>query len=186
MGRAGDGGLFQHFFGQHVFGQGQHDRARAARHGGMKGVTDVFGYAGRIFDLGDPFGHLAEHAAVVDFLKGFALDLMAGDLADEQNHRRGILKGDMNPGRGIGRPWAAGHETDAGPAGHLAVGFGHDGGPAFLAADHQIDFGRVDHGVEHGKIAFSRHAECAVDTVGAKRFDQEPCPCLTLWHVRIP
>ena len=146
----------------------------------MEGVADIFGNAGRVLDLGDPFGHLTEHAAVVDFLERLALDLMAGDLADEQDHRRRILKRDMHPGGRVGRPRAAGHETNARLAGHLAVGIGHDGGAAFLAADHQIDARRVDHGVKHGEVAFPRHAEGTVDPVGNQRFDQEPRPRLTL------
>ena len=54
----------------------------------MEGAADHFGHAGGIVDLGDPLGHFAEHAAVIDFLKRFAFRHVAGDLSDEQNQRR--------------------------------------------------------------------------------------------------
>ena len=42
---------------QHVFGQRQDHGARTPRQRGMEGVADIFGNAGGIVDLGDPFCH---------------------------------------------------------------------------------------------------------------------------------
>ena len=102
---------------------------------GVKGARDDFRNARRIVDLGRPFGHGAEHRAVVEFLKRLALAHVARDLADEQDHRRGILLRDMDAGRRIGGARPARDEADAGPAGRLADGFRHHRGAAFLAAD---------------------------------------------------
>ena len=40
----------------------------------------------------------------------------AADLAHQQNHRGGVLAGNVNRGAGIGRARTSGHETNAGPA----------------------------------------------------------------------
>src|SRR5690606_40043112 len=53
----------------------------------------------------------------------------------------------------------------------LAVGFGHDCGAAFLAADRDLDIG-IDQPVEHGQVAFPRHAEHMVGAVQAQLIDQ--------------
>ncbi len=42
----------------------------------------------------------------------------------------------MDTAAGVGRAGAAGDESDSGTAGHLAVGIGHIGHSAFLAAHH--------------------------------------------------
>ena len=62
----------------------------------------------------------------------------------------------MDPAAGVGRAGAAGDEGDAGTPGHLAVGVGHVGDPAFLPADDDVDLGRVVERVEHGEEAFAR------------------------------
>ena len=72
----------------HVFGQRQHDRTGAAGDGEMEGVADHFRHALGAVDLSHPLRHLAEHAAVIDFLKGFALGDFVVDLTDKQNQRR--------------------------------------------------------------------------------------------------
>ena len=90
--------------------------------------------AGRIVDLGDPFGHLTEHAAVIDFLEGFALGHIAADLTDEQYQRSRILMSGVYSDRGVRCAWPAGDEGDTGFASHLAPGIGHVGDAAFLSA----------------------------------------------------
>ena len=49
-----------------------------------------------IVDLGDPFRQRAEHAAVVDFLETVAIGFLERDLADEQQHGRAVLHGDVH------------------------------------------------------------------------------------------
>ena len=45
----------------------------------------------------------------------------------------------MDSAAGIGRTGPAGDEGDSRAAGHLAVGVGHVGDPAFLPADDEVD-----------------------------------------------
>src|SRR3546814_4559251 len=78
-------------------------RARAPRGGGVEGTADHLRDAPGVIDLGHPLGELAEHAAVVDLLERLALGHVAPDLADEEDHRRRILEGDMDAGAGAGR-----------------------------------------------------------------------------------
>lgn len=84
--------------GQHVLGQRQHDRTRPAGGGDVEGTADIFRNARRIVDLRHPLGHLAEHAAIVEFLERFAVEHLAADLADQQDHRGAVLHGDMHAG----------------------------------------------------------------------------------------
>ncbi|MCY1436506.1 hypothetical protein D9M71_526340 [compost metagenome] len=169
--RAGIGHLHQ--VGQHVFRQGDHHRPGAAADGTLEGLVDQFGNARSIVDLYYPLGHLAEHASVVHFLEGFALDLVAGHLADEQQHRCGVLEGGVHAHRGIGGTRATGNEADARLAGQLAVGLGHVGRSTLLAADDQVDFIlHVMQRIEHRQVAFAGHAEGALDTIHPQCVDQ--------------
>ena len=80
----------------------------------------------------------------------------------------------MNANRRIARARRPGNHQDARLAGHLGVGFGHVGGTAFLAAAHQLDFvGGVVQRIDHGKIAFTRHAERRIDIVDSQLIDQD-------------
>ena len=128
--------------GQHVLGQRDDHRAGAAAGRGVEGARDDLGDARRIVDLGRPFGHGAEHRAVVELLERLALAHVARDLADEQDHRRRILLGDVDAGRGVGGAGPAGDEADAGPAGDLADRLRHHGGAALLPADGDGQIGR--------------------------------------------
>ena len=102
-------------------------------------MADHFGHAVGAVDLRDPFRHLPVHSAVIDFLKGFALGVLAVDLADEQNQRSRILECSVQADARVGRARTARDEADAGTARELAVGFRHVRGAAFLAADHEFD-----------------------------------------------
>ena len=82
-------------------------------------------------------------------------------------------KATWTPRAGVGRAGAAGDEGDAGAAGHLAVGVGHVGDPAFLAADDGVDLGRVVQRVEHREEAFARHGEDAVAALDAELVDED-------------
>ncbi|KAG1443655.1 hypothetical protein G6F57_018039 [Rhizopus arrhizus] len=128
---------------QRVFRQRQHDRAGAAAGGNRERAREVFGDAVGAVDLCDPLGHLAEHAAVVDFLEGFTLHEVIAHLAHEQDHRRGGLVGGVHADAGVGGARAARHEADAGLAGQLAVGIGHHGRAAFLTADGDLDVSKT-------------------------------------------
>src|SRR5690606_22875869 len=114
----------------------------------------------------------AEHGAVVDLLKGFAIALVPGNLADEQDHRRRILEGDMNAGGGIGGAGAARDEGHSRAAGKLDRCFGHHGGAALLAADDGLDAAAVEP-VESGKKALARDAEHPFHALDLQLIDQD-------------
>ena len=156
---------------QHVFGQRDHHRAGPSVHRDVKRARDDFGDARRVVDLGRPFHHGAEHGAVVELLERLALAHLARDLTDEHDHRRGILLGDVQAGRAVGRAGAAGHERDARAAGQLAGGLGHHHRPALLAADGHGDVAVME-GVERRQIALARHAEDVAHAVDQQLVDQ--------------
>ena len=126
--------------------------------GGVERARDQLRNARRIVDLGHPFGDRAEHRAVVELLERLAVAHVAPDLADEQDHRRRVLSGNMQAGRRIGGAGPAGDEADAGPAGRLADRLRHHRGAALLAAHRQFDRTAI-HAVERGDVALARHAE---------------------------
>ena len=82
-------------------------------------------------------------------------------------------KATWTPAAGVGRARAAGDEGDAGAAGHLAVGVGHVGDPAFLAADDRVDLGRVMERVEHREEAFAGNGENAVAALDPELVDED-------------
>ena len=137
-----------------------------------KARVTISGMRAGVVDLHRPFGDAAEEALVVHLLPCLALPDAARHLADEQDDRRGILHGDVDAGRGIGGAGAARHQADAGLAGELAVAVGHHRRAAFLAADDRPDR-RIVQRVEHGQIAFARHAIEALDAVRLQRLDDQ-------------
>ena len=158
---------------QHVLGNGEDDGAGPAGGGDAPGARDIFGDAAGIVDPRRPFGDGREESGEVDFLKALAILVGAVEVADEQDHRGGILESDVDPRTGVGRARAAGDEGDAGTPGHLAVGVGHVSDPAFLAADGDVDFGRVVERVEHREEAFAGNGEDAVAALDAKLVDED-------------
>jgi hypothetical protein len=65
--------------------------------GSMEGARNDFRDARRIVDLRCPFRHRPENGAVIELLECLAVAHVAADLADEHDHRRGILARDMDP-----------------------------------------------------------------------------------------
>ena len=154
-------------------GKRQHDRARPAGGRDLKGLVDQLGDALGHVDLRHPFGERREHLAEIDLLKGFAVDLVARDLADQHDHRRRILKRGVDADRGVAGAGPARHQQHPRLAGELAVGLGHERGAAFLAAGHETDLGRIEQRVEHFEIALAGDAERHVDAMRAQRGDDE-------------
>ena len=97
-------------------------------------------------------------------MEGLALPGLARDLADEHDHRGGVLARDMYAGRSIGGARAARDEADAGPPGQLADRLRHHGGAAFLPAHRDLDIAIMER-VEHGQIALAGNAERVARTV---------------------
>jgi hypothetical protein len=87
---------------EHVLRQGDHDGARAALHRDPEGPGEDLRDARGVVDLHRPLGDAAEHLPVIDLLERLAIPHPPGDLADEQDHRRRILAGDVHAG---GRRW---------------------------------------------------------------------------------
>ena len=159
---------------QHVLRQRQYDRTRAARLRDPESARDVFGNAFGAIDLRDPLDAAAVHAAIVDFLEGFAIGEIAADLTDEHDHRRRILRRSMDADRGVRCPRSARHQRDPGPAGQLAVRLGHVRRAAFMPAHDQPQLvARIVQGVEHRQIAFAGNAKSQIDALGKKVRDQD-------------
>ena len=132
---------------QHVLGQHQHHRARAGRSWPWRRRARRIRGCGpassmRSTRLAMPLVLGPKKLRVVDFLEGFAVALVAGDVADEQHHRRRILERGVHADRCVGGARPARDEADAGPAGQLAVRLGHEGGAALLAVDDEADAAR--------------------------------------------
>ena len=163
--------------GQHVFGQGQHHRARAPLHGGVEGARHVFGQSVSALNFCHPLGQAqragAEHLAVVDFLEGLAVTLVAGHLADEQHHRRAVLERRVHANAGVGGTGPAGHKTHPWAAREFALGLGHEGCTALLAAgDETNPLGVLKKAVQHGQVTFARHTEAGVYALFDQRLNQ--------------
>jgi hypothetical protein len=90
--------------------------------------------AHRIVNLHPPLGHGAEYRAVVQLLEGLAPQRTARHLADEEQQRCGVLVRDMHACRRIGGAGSARYKAHTGPPGQFALGLGHHGRAAFLAA----------------------------------------------------
>ena len=162
---------------QHVFRQDQHHRAGAAIHRCGKCARHVFGDAPRVVDALDPLGHAAggrpEEAQEVDLLEGLAVACVAGHIANEQNHRRAVLKRGVHADGRIGGAGAARHKTDAGAVAEFAVRLGHVGRAAFLPVDDELDFVGVKvKTVQHREVTFARHAKSVGHALGDQAFDQ--------------
>jgi hypothetical protein len=172
---------------QHVLGQRQHHRPGTALHRGVEGTRHVLGQAVGALHFGHPLGHAqragAEHLAVVEFLEGFAVALVAGHLAHEQDQRRAVLERRVHTDAGVGGTRPAGHEADARPAAELALRLGHEGGAAFLPAGHEADAVAVFvKAVQHGQVAFARHAEGGVHALGDQGFHQHMAGAAGRWR----
>jgi len=158
---------------EHVFGQRQYDRPRPAGGRDLKALIDQLRNALGHFDLRDPLGEWREHLAKIHLLEGLAIDLMARDLAYQNQHRRRVLERGMDADRGVAGTGAAGDQQYAWSAGQLAIGFGHKRGAAFLTTRHEANLGRVEQRVEDFEIALARDAERHIDAMGTQRGDDQ-------------
>ena len=138
----------------------------------MEGAADDFRNALGAVDLDHPLGHGAEDRLVVEFLKRLALLHVARNLAHEHDERGRILRGDMDAAGGVGGAGATRDHDDAGLAGDLARGFRHVGSATLLAAHDGLDV-HVMQRVEHGEIAFARHAEDVAGAVDLQLVDED-------------
>ena len=118
----------------HVLRQADHDGPGPAGRGDVERAAEQLGDARGVVDLEHLLRERPEHRPQVDLLERLAIALLAGHLADEQDHRRRVLERRVDADAGVRRARAAGDQADAGPAGQLAVRLGHVGGAAPRAA----------------------------------------------------
>ena len=149
----------------------------------MKCVADELRNSVRAIDLRDPLGHLSEHAPVIHLLERFALDHVAADLADEQNHRSRILIGGMHTDACIGRARTPCDEANARSAGELAVGFRHKRRATFLPAyDQPHAFAHIVIRIQHIEITLAWNAKRSICPMNSKLVNQN-APAASERHV---
>ena len=173
-GRLGAGGIVDGAPGdQHVLGQRQHHRPGRPDCATLKRVRDVFGNAVGAIDLRDPFGDAAVHAPVVDFLERLAI---AKSLPTWPTN---TIIGDESccavwmPTAALDAPGPRVTNAMPGPAGQLAVRFGHVRRAAFLAADDKPQlFAHIVQASSTGEIAFAGNAKSQIGALSKKVRDQ--------------
>jgi hypothetical protein len=137
----------------------------------MERALHDFRNARGVLDLRRPFRRRAEKRAIVHFLKRAAPEHGALDLADEQDHRRRIMLGDMHAMRGVGRARSARHKAHAGATGQPGARDRHHRRARLLPADGDVKRGIMQR-VEHGEIRFAGHAKHMLDALDAKLIDE--------------
>ena len=111
---------------------------------------------------------------VIELLEGLAVARVAGHIAHEQHHRRGVLESGVHADRGVGGAGAARDKAHPRSAGQAALGFGHEGRPTLLAASDELDAVAVQmKTVEHGQVAFAWHAKRMGNALGQEAFDKQ-------------
>ena len=171
-------------FRERIFWQGEHDRPRPPRHCDPEGLADDFRDTVGAVDLRRPFGQPAEHADEIDLLERLAAEMGARHLSGQQDHRGRILKGGMNADAGVAGPGTARDQANPRPPGQLAMGLGHVGGAAFVAAGNHANRGRVVQRVKDWKVTFTRHAKRDVSAMKPQRIDQDAPAGARLWGER--
>ncbi len=165
--------LEQHDLVEQVLRQRQQDRARSAGEGLADGLRhdprDVLGAA----RLRRPLGEAADRRDLVDLLEGLAALERALDLADQREHRAGILAGGVDPDGQVGAADGAGAEAGSGAARQLPVRLGHERGTALVAGRHDPD-PRVGERVEEAEERLARHGERVPHAGGAQAVGDEP------------
>ena len=174
LGNALNAGPVQCFrlFAQHIFGQGNDDRAGAPRHRHSKGAGNIFGDARRLINPHGPFGKRREHGGKINFLKPFAILHSPIYIANEQDHWLGILHRNMHANRGIGRPRPARHKGNARPPGQRTIRARHESDTTFLTADDILDLWPVMQRIEHREKTLARHGEQAINALDHKLVHQ--------------
>ena len=79
--------------------------------------------------------------------------------------------GDVHASEGVGRPGAARDKADSRFSRRLAISVGHHRGAGLVATDREGKTALVA-GVEHGQIAFARHAIGPLDAVDLQLIDK--------------
>ena len=89
--------------------------------------------------------------------------------------------GNVDTGGGVGRTRTARHHGNAGASGETGCGIRHHDSAAFLAADGYLDLG-IMQGIQHGKIAFTRHAKNMLGPLCMQGIHNELATCTFCCH----
>ena len=108
-------------------------------------------------DLRRPFRGRTEEGAIVHLLEGAAPEHGALDLADEQDHRRAVVFGDVDAVGGVGGSRPARDEADSRPVCQPPRRQRHHRRARLLPADRDLDAGIIER-IERREIGFARHA----------------------------
>ena len=164
-----------HLVPEHILGQFHHHRPRAVGNRHAPGIEQLPGNGLGALNPQHRLGDAAIDPTVIQFLKRLAPPLMARILADEQQHRRGILKRGVDADHGIGGAGPPGDKTNPRLAAQLAAGLGHISGPAFLATRYQPDAPAVMiKSVQRAQVTFAGDAERVGHPVGRQAVHQHP------------
>ena len=158
---------------EHVLGQREHDRPRAPGRRDVERPRDELRDPVGAVDLLDPFRHRPEHLAVVDLLECLAPRHLPAHLADQEEQRRRVLKGGVDPAGGMRRARATRDHADARAARELPVGVGHVRRPDLVPAGDEPER-RVVEGIEHREVALTGDAEREVGAVHDQLVDEKP------------
>ena len=165
----------RHQLGLHLLGQRNHHRTGPARNRHIHRMRNQLRNALGIVDLRHPFRQRPEHPAIIHLLEALAVRLGKRDLADEQQHRRRVLKRHMHANGAMARPRPARHKRRRRPPGQLAIGLGHIHRPSLKPARYQLGLlGHPVQPVEHIQIALARHGKHMVDPLRHQGIGQNP------------
>jgi hypothetical protein len=130
----------------------------------------ISGMRWRVVDLGDPFRQRREHLAVVDFLERVAPGVLVRDLANEQQHRRAVLHGDVHADRAVAGARPACDHRGGGPAFQFAIGLGHVDRAGLEPAGDQFQFvADFVQPIERVEKTLAWHLEHVVDALRDQR-----------------
>lgn len=150
-----------------VFGKRDHDRARhACRRDPERALHRLRDERG-IARLGDPFRDAAVHRRVVDLLERPAPEVLALDLADEEEEGRRVLLRRVDGDRGVAGARPPARHDDPRPAREPRVGDRHEAGAGFVPARDEVDPRVLVQRVEKRQVALAGHAEGAVDSAAS-------------------
>ena len=158
--------------GEHVLGQREDDRAGSAGGRDLEGAPDELRQAPRVDDLLRPLAQRRERGAGVELLEGLAAELAARDLADQVEHRRGVLERGVHADRAVHRSGTPRDEAHARAAGELPVGGRHVRRARLVAGVDEPDR-RVVQRVERREVALARDPVDHLDAVADELVDED-------------
>ena len=158
--------------GEHVLRERQHDGPGPAGERDRERLRHVLGDPVGAVELPRRLRDTAEDLRVVELLPRLAPAERPRHLADEEDHRRGVLLRGVDADRGLGRAGTAGDEADPGPARQLPVRLRRVRRALLVAARDEADR-RVVQRVEHGQVALAREAEREVGAVQLELVDED-------------